>query len=164
MTADFGTRLGAYFIDYGVAAVLGFGAVLVIGIASLIGFALGGERGGIIVAIVSYVIAYVPLVAWPVVCESTRLSQTPGKHWLRIRIVDDRGQPIGWGKAWGRLFAKLLSALVFGLGFLWMLWDAERRTWHDRMTGTWVVAVPDQPLPVDEYVRIVTRRDKGTAG
>ena len=36
----------------------------------------------------------------------------------------------------------IFSLVVAGLGFLWMLWDPERQTWHDRVAGTYVVKVP----------------------
>jgi len=29
--------------------------------------------------------------------------------------------------------------LVLGLGYLSVLWDRERRSWHDKMSGTAVV-------------------------
>ncbi len=41
-----------------------------------------------------------------------------------------------------RFFAALLSLLPLGLGFLWLLWDPERLTWHDRLSRTRVVYYP----------------------
>ncbi|RCI69267.1 RDD family protein, partial [Pseudomonas aeruginosa] len=29
-----------------------------------------------------------------------------------------------------------------GLGFLWMLWDKDKRTWHDRYSESQVVRLP----------------------
>jgi uncharacterized RDD family membrane protein YckC len=29
--------------------------------------------------------------------------------------------------------------LVFCLGFLWMLWDPNKQTWHDKVAQTYVV-------------------------
>jgi uncharacterized RDD family membrane protein YckC len=32
-----------------------------------------------------------------------------------------------------------LSALFFGLGVFWMLWDRRRQAWHDKLAKTVVV-------------------------
>jgi len=41
-----------------------------------------------------------------------------------------------------RFIAAILSWLAFGLGFLWQLWDKDRLTWHDRLSGTQLVHYP----------------------
>lgn len=34
---------------------------------------------------------------------------------------------------------KMISTLPFGLGFLWVSWDAKKQGWHDKIAGTVVV-------------------------
>jgi len=69
-------------------------------------------------------------------------GQTVGKRALGIRVVDARtGGPIGTGRGVGRYFARIISALVCLLGYLWMLWDADKQTWHDKMVNSVVVKV-----------------------
>jgi len=46
------------------------------------------------------------------------------------------------GAATIRFFAAIVSWLPLGLGFFWQLWDAERLTWHDRLSKTRVVYYP----------------------
>lgn len=36
----------------------------------------------------------------------------------------------------------IASWLCLGLGFLWMLWDKDKRTWHDRYSESQVVRLP----------------------
>jgi uncharacterized RDD family membrane protein YckC len=36
---------------------------------------------------------------------------------------------------------KILSWLVFGLGYLWMLWDDKKQCWHDKLGKSVVVKV-----------------------
>lgn len=68
-------------------------------------------------------------------------GQTWGRKLVGVRVVDaTTGEAPGWGKAIGRtLFAYFVSANVCYLGYLWMLWDSKRQTWHDKVAGTHVV-------------------------
>jgi uncharacterized RDD family membrane protein YckC len=67
-------------------------------------------------------------------------GQTPGDAALSIRIVDkDTGLPIGFGRAFVRWLVSIVSALVFLLGYLWMLWDSEKQTWHDKAANDVVI-------------------------
>jgi len=66
---------------------------------------------------------------------------TKGQSWgmgaAGYGIVDERtGDVIGTGRAVGRYFARILSALPCSLGFLWPLWDSENRTFHDMIVRT----------------------------
>jgi uncharacterized RDD family membrane protein YckC len=67
-------------------------------------------------------------------------GQTPGKKALGLRTIDQAtGQPIGFGRAVGRMFARILSQQVLFLGYLWMLWDENKQTWHDKLVRSIVV-------------------------
>lgn len=68
-----------------------------------------------------------------------RYGQSFGKRFIGLRLVRVDGQPITYKTAAIRLFGYALSLLVFGLGFLWMLWDDRQRGWHDRLARTLVV-------------------------
>jgi uncharacterized RDD family membrane protein YckC len=64
-------------------------------------------------------------------------GQTPGDAALGIRVVDiDSGEVIGYGRAFGRALVSIVSALVIVLGYLWMLWDPRRQTWHDKAVSS----------------------------
>src|SRR3954469_1143526 len=68
-----------------------------------------------------------------------------GKMALGIKVLDfERGGRLGYGRALVRTIAKILSAIPLFLGYFWMLWDNEKRTWHDKIAGAVVV-------PVDPY-------------
>jgi uncharacterized RDD family membrane protein YckC len=36
--------------------------------------------------------------------------------------------------------------MIFYLGYLWMLWDPQQQTWHDKLVGTTVVPVSAYPV------------------
>ena len=59
---------------------------------------------------------------------------------LKVVRVDDR--PIDWGVAIVRALSAFLSFFVFGLGFIWVAFDNDRQSWHDKIAGTTIVKVP----------------------
>jgi uncharacterized RDD family membrane protein YckC len=67
-------------------------------------------------------------------------GQTPGDAALSIRVVGkDDGSPIGYGRAFVRWLVSIVSGWVIVLGYLWMLWDSEKQTWHDKAANSVVV-------------------------
>jgi uncharacterized RDD family membrane protein YckC len=67
-------------------------------------------------------------------------GQTPGDRVLGLRVVSARtGEPIPFKRATLRVFALVLSALPFCLGFVMILFDDRRRALHDRLVHTVVV-------------------------
>lgn len=67
-------------------------------------------------------------------------GQSIAKGWLGITVVGkDDGRPQGGGMGIVRyILATVLGQLCF-LNYLWPLWDAEHRTWHDMVVGSYVV-------------------------
>ena len=67
---------------------------------------------------------------------------TPGKMLRKLQIVraDDYGE-ISIGMALLRYVGYFISAIALGLGFLSIIWDAEKRGWHDKIAGTRVIRV-----------------------
>ena len=67
-------------------------------------------------------------------------GQTLGKMALGIKVIDaDAGGFIGIPRGIGRYFARILSAIALGLGYLWMLWDPRKQCWHDKLVRSVVV-------------------------
>jgi uncharacterized RDD family membrane protein YckC len=54
----------------------------------------------------------------------------------RLRIETFDGRRPGAGKSSIRFFAAIVSWLPAGVGFWWQLFDRDRLTWHDRLSGT----------------------------
>ena len=68
-------------------------------------------------------------------------GQTLGMQVWKIKLISPNLQTLSWQECFARLFFALVSVSMLGLGFLWMLFDPERLTWHDRASGTRVVPV-----------------------
>lgn len=74
-----------------------------------------------------------------------QLSATPGKLLLNLKIVDaETGSPIKLSQAIIRYLGYFISAIVFCLGYFWILFDAKKQAWHDKMARTVVVRVHDE--------------------
>jgi len=64
---------------------------------------------------------------------------TVGKTVCQIRVVTADGGRVSYGLALGRYFAKILSGVMLGIGFLMAAFDDEKRSLHDRICNTRVV-------------------------
>lgn len=67
-----------------------------------------------------------------------RDGATLGKRWLKMKVVDPAGQPLGFGKAFLRELVKhLLGGLCFLL-FLWPVFDKDKQGLWDKLFNTHV--------------------------
>jgi class 3 adenylate cyclase/uncharacterized RDD family membrane protein YckC len=69
------------------------------------------------------------------------LSGSPGKTLMKLRVVAQSGEPLEKRQRMVRAFVSVVSLQVAFLGYLWALWEPQRRTWHDLAAGTRVVPV-----------------------
>ncbi len=151
--ASFGTRLGGFLLDgllYGLLM-----AVFVIPGGILIGASFqdcvtindevvcpdGSPDGGMIAGGIALIILGVLVVAFIYLRALGKTGQTWGRKIVGIKVVGETtGDPIGFGRALGRqLFASFISGQILYLGYLWMLWDDKKQTWHDKVVNSIVV-------------------------
>jgi uncharacterized RDD family membrane protein YckC len=145
----FWIRFLAHLIDHvilgAVAAPLFFITVL----PSIIRIAHQAERDQepspeLIIAIVSSAFVYIALAfvgqwLYEALLTSSAWQGTLGKRVLRLKVVDEAGNRISFGRATGRFFAKILSSMFFCIGFI-MIGFTERKTGlHDMLAGTKVL-------------------------
>ena len=69
----------------------------------------------------------------------THNGQTLGMQVWGLRVQNRDGSAISLLQALLRFMIAIASWLCLGLGFLWMLWDKDKRTWHDRYSESQVV-------------------------
>ncbi|WP_271410907.1 RDD family protein [Pseudomonas sp. Q1-7] len=72
----------------------------------------------------------------------THAGQTLGMQVWGIRVQNRDGSAISLWQALLRFVIATGSWLALGLGFLWSLWDKDKRTWHDIYSETQVVRLP----------------------
>jgi len=66
-------------------------------------------------------------------------GQSLGMKTWHIRIQTSDNSKITWKISAIRFIGAILSWTVFGLGFLWSLFDKKNRCWHDLISNTVLV-------------------------
>jgi uncharacterized RDD family membrane protein YckC len=61
----------------------------------------------------------------------THGGQTLGLKAWKIKVISDNGNMISWRQAFIRFIVSIMSWGFLGLGFVWVLFDKEHRSWHD---------------------------------
>lgn len=143
----FWRRFAAYVLDSIILTLaLGLLSLLLIG-----GAAATGSLGLVItVTFLFYILAIVGAWLYFAKLESGPGQATIGKRVMDLKVTDDRGQRIGFGRATGRFFGKIISGMIFNIGYMMAGWTGRRQGLHDMMAGTCVVfssVSPGQALP-----------------
>ena len=71
----------------------------------------------------------------------THGGQTLGMKTWKLKMVSLNEGAISWQQAGLRFVTSLLSWLCGGLGFIWIMFDKDKRSWHDRVSATKVIAL-----------------------
>jgi len=71
--------------------------------------------------------------------ESSIRQATLGKLALGIKVVDYSGNRISFGKATGRYFGKIISGLIFYIGFIMAGFTDRKQALHDMLAGCLVI-------------------------
>jgi uncharacterized RDD family membrane protein YckC len=69
-------------------------------------------------------------------------GQTLGMKAWRLRLRRRDGSPVTLGRAGLRFVFAVIALLAAGLGFVWLLWDKDGLTWHDRWSDTTIELLP----------------------
>ncbi|HOD45931.1 MAG TPA: RDD family protein [Opitutaceae bacterium] len=123
--AGFGLRMGALAIDALLCGIL-------TGVFNgLLPFTIVAGPGGFLLLTAAY-----GAVLWKL------RGTTIGGIVCNLQIVRSDGRPMDWTTAVVRALGCFLSIAPAGLGFFWIVNDAARQGWHDKIAGTVVVRVP----------------------
>jgi len=155
--AGFGNRLGGYLLDgllYGIvmAVPIIVGVVMIVlsfndcyfetrGLTDELICPDGAPSAGLLGGGIAVVVLGFLFVVVIYLRALGRTGQTWGRRIVGNKVVRvDNGDVPGIGRALGReLFGWIISANILYLGYLWMIWDKDRQTWHDKVAGTIVV-------------------------
>jgi uncharacterized RDD family membrane protein YckC len=126
--SGFWRRFVAYVIDNILLSVVFWLLVLVLG-------GIGGD-GGVFGA---YTLAAIGWLLYYAAMESSSNQATVGKMALGIKVTDLEGNRISFGRAVGRNLAKIISVLIFYIGFIMAAFTAKKQALQDMIAGTLVV-------------------------
>lgn len=77
--------------------------------------------------------------------ESGKRQATWGKQLLKIKVVGRDGGRITFARASGRTFAKIISYMIFYMGYIIAGLTSRKRALHDYIADTYVVTESFQP-------------------
>lgn len=133
----FWIRVGAYFIDMVVLLI----PVLLI---SFLFRAASPANDQLEEAIVDLIDSFLSIIVWWIyfaVMNSSEWQATVGKRVVGLKVVDENGNRISFGRATGRYFAEMLSGLILMIGYMMVGWTKRKQGLHDMIASTYVVKV-----------------------
>ena len=69
----------------------------------------------------------------------SKYGATWGKMALGLKIVNEDGSKVRTGRAFGRVFAEILSGMTCYIGYIIVAFDSEKRSLHDHICATRVI-------------------------
>ncbi|MCG6658600.1 RDD family protein [Halomonas campisalis] len=141
--AGLGRRLGAMLYDaFLVAAIWILLATLHLGVLrQLLGLSAEEVGAGSLQRLTLQLLLVAGAFAFFAV-SWTRGGMTLGMQAWRLRVQTRDGYSITLAQSLVRFLVAWVSLAAFGLGYLWVLIDGERRSWPDIASGTRVVVLP----------------------
>lgn len=140
-SAGLGSRITAFLIDITILLlILGIGALAVADLVlskspgSFFEHLIMMSLSGILIG--SFHLVFIPVYF---LIFHALGGETPGKLVMGIRVVNGENQAIRPGASFLRVVGYLLSGIPLGTGFIWILFDQDKRAWHDKLAGTRVV-------------------------
>jgi uncharacterized RDD family membrane protein YckC len=129
--------LFAYVTDFvvlaGIIALGGWISVLVDSVFESMGLDPNADLTLIYVFLIPWIVGVYFIVFWSLT------GRTIGKWIMGLKVIRADGNPPTIGRSIIRFIGYGISAIVFWLGYLWVLVDNDRQAWHDHMAKTWVV-------------------------
>lgn len=150
--AGFWRRCAALIIDQIIIGIINF-AIYIIGIFLLIavlGISISGAHtaeqmstgGSIAVILIFLGVAFLTVaVSWGyfIIFEGSSMQATLGKKLLSIKVTNMSGERISYLRSAGRFFGKIISGLIFMIGFLMAALTCKKQALHDMMADCLVV-------------------------
>jgi uncharacterized RDD family membrane protein YckC len=134
--AGFWLRWIAYLID---SAIVGALPLIVALIIAPIFFA--SSRAVAMLGVAIFIVPTVGTAGWLyyALMESSAYQATLGKRLLGLKVATVKGDPVSFGRASARFFAKILSSALLLAGFVMAAFTAKKQALHDLIAGCVVI-------------------------
>jgi len=136
--AGFWIRVVAVLVDSFVLAVVLCIIVVALILAGTLSFAETATSADEAALLGMYLLWLLLIVLYFAIMESSTNQGTLGKMAVGIRVGNYKGQKISFLNAVGRYFAKILSQLIFYIGFIMVGFDDKKQGLHDKLAETYV--------------------------
>jgi uncharacterized RDD family membrane protein YckC len=98
------------------------------------------ETGQMIVVIIGIgMLALLAQWLYFAIMESSERQATFGKQIMGLKVTDMDGQRLTFARASGRFFAKIISGMTLGIGFIIAAFTEKKQALHDMIAGTLVM-------------------------
>src|SRR5215813_2987139 len=146
----FWIRLLAYIIDRIVVGIAATPLVFMMALPAIARIAHEAEQNqdnpspefvlSILGALSTFIILiFIGYWLYEALLTSSSWQGTVGKRVLRLKVTDEAGNRISFGRATGRFFGKILSQMILWIGFIMVAFTDRKRGLHDMMAGTLVM-------------------------
>jgi uncharacterized RDD family membrane protein YckC len=129
----------AGFLSRFLAAIIDIIIILIISFIFAFLYTLYSKSSAINGATVGVLSQFIISWLYYTFCESSKLKATFGKKVLGICVVDLNGNEIGFIRANGRFWGKLLSMSIYFIGFYMIAVTKNKQSLHDKMARCLVV-------------------------
>ncbi len=140
--ASFLSRLVAWLVDQAVLFLLFF--VLSAGLGLIIGLLASSESSilsflaGLLGVALIFLVALLQFLYFGALWQHD--GQSLGMKLMQIRVIRHQAEPLSfWRAALRGTLGYWISGVIFGLGYLWAVFDENQETWHDKIFDTWIV-------------------------
>ena len=149
--AGFWLRLVAHLIDNMIIGVVLLALLVPLAAMTGLGATLRGFHPdqepdpALIVAFISSIWIFILIAVlggwlYSAYCESSEWQATPGKKVLNLIVTDLNGNRISFGRASGRYFSKMITALIpLGIGYIMAGFTERKQALHDMIASCLVL-------------------------
>jgi uncharacterized RDD family membrane protein YckC len=135
--AGFWLRAAAYIIDVIAVYAIIFIVALTMGLGMTEYFSRSGKPDGLFEIL--FLFLFLAILAYFPIMESSKWQATLGKKAVGIKVTDEYGHRIRFGKAVSRFLSKIVSVIILYIGFFMAGFTKKKQGLHDMIAGTLVV-------------------------
>lgn len=120
-----------------------YDTLLIIALFFATGFVWVALSGDVVTGVAFQLTLFTEVIGFFTYCWYKQ-GETLGMRAWKLRILDDAGDLPSFKQIGLRLLIAPLSLACLGVGYAWLYLGDNKQTWHDKVSGTYVVHIPDR--------------------
>ena len=132
-----------------------YGSIFKRFIAAIIDWLVVGTIAGMASFVISssplafYSVDFIFLFGYFTLMESSEKQATLGKMIMGLKVTDMEGNRLTQQQAATRAAMRIVSSIIFGIGFIVALFNDKKQTLHDQVAKTLVLKDNNDPIRID---------------